>query len=158
MEKLSHLYLALYMVRTIWEFVQSWDCKTSQKPSSITQYTALLFQIAICCLWRQTLLIKAVFHPASYTVDCSLSGILAKLKFVNCKSRNLEIVHVCYTISRLECNLRILRMCNAISRLRKFSDCTEHILKWSLIEHGPTMLVVHSQFTSTLHHSCTCMY
>ena len=47
------------------------------------QYTAFLFQIAICCLWRQkTPLIKAVFHPASYTctVDCSLSGVLAKLK------------------------------------------------------------------------------
>ena len=57
--------------------------ETSQKPSVAYQYTALLFQITICCLWRQkTPLIKAVFHPASYTctVDCSLSSVLAKLK------------------------------------------------------------------------------
>ena len=41
-------------------------------------------------------------------------------KLVDCayKSCDLEIVHVCYAISRLECNLWILRMCNAISRLR----------------------------------------
>ena len=57
--------------------------ETSQKPFITYQYTALLFQIALCRLWRQkTPLIKAVFHPASYTctVDCSLSGILAKLE------------------------------------------------------------------------------
>ena len=38
--------------------------KTSQKPSVAHQHTALLFQIAI---WRQAPVIKAVFHPASYT-------------------------------------------------------------------------------------------
>ena len=64
----------------------------------------------------------------------SLAGRLAKWKFVDCacKLRNLKIAHVWYALSRLrnsrlECNLRILRMRNAISRLRKFSDCTEHI-------------------------------
>ena len=37
-----------------------------------------LFQITICHLWRQTMLIKDIFHPASYTVmtvDHSTSGI-----------------------------------------------------------------------------------
>ena len=55
--------------------------KTSRKISVAYQYTALLFQIAACRLWRQTPLIKAVFHPASYTctADHSLSGVLAKL-------------------------------------------------------------------------------
>ena len=51
-----------------------------------------------------------------------------------CKSHDLEIVHVCYTISRLavyaisrfEHNLRILRVRNTIPRLYKFSDCAEH--------------------------------
>ena len=38
--------------------------------------------------------------------------------------RNLQIA---CAISRLERNLGILRMRNAISRLRKFSDCAEHI-------------------------------
>ena len=63
----------------------------------------------------------------------SLSGGLAKWKFVDCTCKlcDLEIAHVCYeigcTITRLERNLRIPRMRNAISRLRKFSDCTEHI-------------------------------
>ena len=75
---------------------------------------------------------KAVFHPASYTctVDCSLSGVLAKLKVRRllmqitrsrdcvCVLRNLEIGYAC--------NLRILRMCNAILRLCKFSNCVEH--------------------------------
>ena len=32
-----------------------------------TQYYSL-FEIAICHLWRQTLLIKDVFHPATYRV------------------------------------------------------------------------------------------
>ena len=81
----------------------------------------LLFQIAI---WRQAPVIKAVFHPASYKLHSrrSVSGGLAKWKFVDCpcKLRNLEIAHVLR-------NLRILRMRNAISRLRKFSDCAEHI-------------------------------
>ena len=48
-------------------------------------------------------LIKDVFHPASYTVDCSLSGLLAKFKVCTlhaCKSSNLEIAHVL-------CNLKI---------------------------------------------------
>ena len=61
-------------------------------PSSMNEYNctaikyAQLLRIArheTCCLWRQkTPLIKAVFHPASYTctVDCSLSSVLAKLK------------------------------------------------------------------------------
>ena len=112
--------------------------ETSQKPSVAYQYTALLFQITICCLWRQkTPLIKPVFHPASYTctVDCSLSGILAKLEIRRlrikitwsrdfaCVLRNLKIG---CAISRFECNLRILRMCKAIPRLCKFSDCAEH--------------------------------
>ena len=59
----------------------------------------------------------------------SLSGGLAKWKFVDCTCKlcNLEIAHVCYAISRLEHNLRILRMRNAISRLRRFSACTEHM-------------------------------
>ena len=78
-----------------------------------------LFQITI---WMQTMLIKDVYHPASYTVmtvDHSLSGVTAS-KFIDidcaCKLCHLEIAHVCYTILRLERNLRILRMC-------KFSDC-----------------------------------
>ena len=37
---------------------------------------------------------------------------------------NLEIA---CSVSRLERNLGILRMRNAISRLRKFSNCAEHI-------------------------------
>ena len=109
--------------------------ETFQKPSVAHQHTALLFQITI---WRQTLLIKAVFHPASYTstVDHSLSGILAKLKFVDCACKlcDLKIAHVCYAIYRRVyiyylwlCNLRILRMCNVILWLCKFSDCVEHI-------------------------------
>ena len=117
--------------------------ETFQKPSVAHQHTALLFQITI---WKQTLLIKAVFHPASYTstVDRSLSGILAKLKFVDCACKlcDLKIAHMCYAIdntycrvyiiygyalSRLERNFRILRMCNVISWLCKFSDCVEHI-------------------------------
>ena len=40
------------------------------------------FQIVIWHQWRQTPLIKVLFHPASYTctADHSLSGVLAKLK------------------------------------------------------------------------------
>jgi len=38
------------------------------------------------------------------------------------------------TISRLECNLRILRMRNAILRLRKFSDCVEQIYCYLMAE------------------------
>ena len=55
----------------------------------------------------------------------TLSGVLAKLKFIDCayKSCDLGIAHMCYAISRLEWNLRILRIRNAISR---FSDCVEH--------------------------------
>ena len=124
--------------------------ETSQKPS-VAQHKALLFQIAI---WSQAPVIKSVFHPASYKSTagagyqgclpscklqihsrCSLSGGLAKWKFVDCacKLRDLEIAHVCYAISRLERNLRILRMRNAISRLRKFSDCAEHIHAWMVV-------------------------
>ena len=60
----------------------------------------------------------------------SVSGGLANWKFVDCacKLRNLQIEHVWFTQSQdwLR-NLRILKMRNAISRLRKFSDCAEHI-------------------------------
>ena len=65
-----------------------------------------LFQIAICLLWRQTPLIKDVFHPASYTVDHSLSGVQAK--FVDCAHVlcNLQIAHMCYAISRLPAQSR----------------------------------------------------
>ena len=81
-------------------------------------------------LWRQTPLIKDVFHPASYTVDHSLSGVQAHA-ILRLRTRvlcNLQIAHTRYAISRLrtsvtqsrDClrNLGILRMCNAISRLR----------------------------------------
>ena len=85
--------------------------ETFQKPSVAHQHTALLFQITI---WRQTLLIKAVFHPASYTstVDRSLSGILAKLKFVDCACKlcDLKIAHVCYATYRRVYTLYILSM------------------------------------------------
>ena len=50
--------------------------------------------------------------------------------------RNLEIG---CTHSRLEHNLKILGMCNAISRLHKFSDCTEHIYFQKATKQG-TML------------------
>ena len=68
----------------------------------------------------------------------SLSGVPAKWKFVDCASklRDLEIAHVCYAISRLECNLRILRMRNAILRLHKFPDCAEQIYK----QHRPQVV------------------
>ena len=39
-----------------------------------------LFQIATCCLWRQTPPSKDVFHPVSYTVDHSLSSMKANFK------------------------------------------------------------------------------
>ena len=55
-----------------------------------------LSQIAICLLWRQTPLIKDVFHPASYTVDHLLSGLRAKFVDCACKSCDLEIAHTCY--------------------------------------------------------------
>ena len=66
-------------------------------------------------------------------------------KFVDCTC-DLETAHTCYAISRLrtcvmqspDCllNLGILRMRNAISRLRKFSDCTEQI-HWVHITNPP---------------------
>ena len=79
--------------------------------------SSILFQIPICRLYAGTAY-EAVFHPASYTytVDCSLSGVLAKLK----------VCRLCMKISRLERNLRILRMRNTISRLCKFSACAEN--------------------------------
>ena len=50
----------------------------------------------LCRLWRETPLIKDVFHPVSYTVDCSLSSVQQSSTFVDyaCKSCNFEIVHV----------------------------------------------------------------
>jgi len=56
------------------------------------QHTALLFQIAICRLWRQTPLIKAVFHPASYTctVDRSLSGIRYVVYIISGRTGKVE--------------------------------------------------------------------
>ena len=89
--------------------------ETFWKPSVAYQHTALLTLPDRNKPPIEACLIKAVFHPASYTctADCSLSGVQAKLKFVDCacKSRNLWI----------------LRMRNTISRLRKFSDCAEQI-------------------------------
>ena len=108
--------------------------KTGFRCSSTQHYS--FFQIAICCLWRQMMLIKDVFHPASYTVmtvDHSQSGVTA-WKFVDkdCarKSRDLQIVHVCYAILRLAVQSWDW---NAISgsenvqhlRLHEFSDCAE---------------------------------
>ena len=90
--------------------------KTSWKLSVAHQCTALLtlFQIAICCLWRQTTLIKDVFHSVIYTMNRSLSGKQAKfevciLHMQIAQSRNCTLVL---------CNLGILRMHNAILRLR----------------------------------------
>ena len=61
-----------------------------------------LFQIAISRLLRPY---QDCLPSVSYTcaVDRSLSGIQAKLKVCRCacKSCNLEIARVCYTISRL---------------------------------------------------------
>ena len=53
----------------------------SSKPSVAHQHTALLTfpDRNLPPIWRQMPLIKDVFHPASYTVDHSLSGIQAKL-------------------------------------------------------------------------------
>ena len=88
--------------------------ETSQKPSVAYQYTALLFQITICCLWRQkTPLIKAVFHPASYTctVDCSLSGVLAKLKIRRLRMKITQSRDFTFVLRNLKigcaCNLEI---------------------------------------------------
>ena len=82
---------------------------------------------------------------ASHGVDAACQGCLLScelqvdhpLSGVQAQARNLEIAHVCHAISRLrtrvtqsrDClrNFGILRMRSAISKLRKFSDCAEHI-------------------------------
>ena len=51
---------------------------------------------AICCLCRRTLLIKDVFHPASYTVDLSdtvrHAGKVHRLQEIRMQSRDSENV------------------------------------------------------------------
>ena len=100
-----------------------------------------LFQITICLLWRQTPLIKDVFHPASYTINHSLSRC-RRLWSGDCAHR---VMHSwdCTHVLR---NLGILRMCNVISRLRKFSDCAElrHPLGINVLCSRPTWSHIHS--------------
>ena len=107
--------------------------KTSRKPSVAHQYTALLFQIAVCRLWRQTPLIKADFHPVSYTVHCSLSAVrefACRYLDCACKSRNLEISHMCYTISRLGAQSQDW---NANSECTMQSqDCANSQIAWNM--------------------------
>ena len=99
--------------------------KTSWKPSVAHQCTALLtlFQIAICCLWRQTTLIKDVFHSVIYTINRSLSGKQAKfevciLHMQIAQSRNctLVIIMQSWDSENAQCNLEIAQ----------FPDCAEH--------------------------------
>ena len=125
---------------TVVNYDQQGKLRTRPTPLPLlinTQHYSL-FKIAVCLLWRQTPLIKDVFHPASYTVDHSLSGVHAQtiLRLRTRGLRNLEIVHMRYAISRLHThmqsrhclrNLGIPRMHNAISRLHKFPDCAGHI-------------------------------
>ena len=62
-------------------------------------------------------------HSRSLTVGRTC----VQAKFVDC-AHAISRLHTCVTQS-LDClrNLGILRMRNTISRLRKFSDCAEHI-------------------------------
>ena len=98
--------------------------KTSWKPSVAHQCTALLtlFQITICCLWRQTTLIKDVFHSVIYTINRSLSGKQAKfevciLHLQIAQSRNCTrvIIMQSWDSENAHCNLEIAR--NIITKL-----------------------------------------
>ena len=55
----------------------SWQTSNTTYFSSIAPVNKhySLFQITICLLWRQTPLIKDVFHSAIYTVDHLLSSV-----------------------------------------------------------------------------------
>ena len=82
------------------------------------------------------LCILRILRLRNYSVQsyaCTLVLNVCRYLDFACKSGNLEIARMCYTISGLaglaglERNLKILRMHSAISRLCKFSDSVEHI-------------------------------
>ena len=86
--------------------------------------SSILFQIPICRLYAGTAY-EAVFHPASYTytVDRSLSGVLAKLKFVDCawKSRDWNAISgfwECATQSRDCANSQLVQKIHLSGGLR----------------------------------------
>ena len=62
-----------------------------------------------------------VFHPASFTVDHSLSGVQSHAL------RNLEIAHTCYTILRLPAQSRDSENAQRNLEIAQIPDCAKHI-------------------------------
>ena len=103
-----------------------------------------------------------------YLKSCKLCS---RLLAVGCTGAcDLEIAHTCYAIPRLRtcvtqsrdcahmlCNLGIQRMRNTISRLRRFSDCAEHvytILHIARTYHSPGRTCTHIYIIFYVGHTC----
>ena len=69
---------------------------------------------------------------------------------------NLEIT---CSILRLECNLGIPRMCNAISRLHKFSNCTNSQIAWNICMYVYMYVCMYvCMCVYVCMYVCVCMY
>jgi len=64
----------------------------------------------LCRLWRETPLIKDVFHPVSYTVDCSLSSVQAKFNVCRLRMQILQFRNCACVAQSQDCtNSQIAR-------------------------------------------------
>ena len=114
---------------------------------------------------RHYVILLTVKSPAAY-VDSHWSMKLTWY-FLQSADTCWSTIHHCI----VERNLRILRMCKTILRLRKFSDCVEHIhvvsdSQWFMVHNHPSPRMggienvgsLHSSLLAGTRHAILCMH